>query len=84
MAAGAASSDSVVTEECLVELLDFFIKSAYKARNADRRVSRWGGRLGLEGRESENEEGGCYHNIMSLSNIWRGSGDWLVRENGYI
>lgn len=30
--------ESVVTEECLHELLDFFIKSAYKARTADRRV----------------------------------------------
>ena len=30
---------SVVTEECLTELLDFFMKSVYKARNMDRRVS---------------------------------------------
>ena len=27
-----------VSEECLQELLDFFIKSVYKARNIDRRV----------------------------------------------
>lgn len=32
-------SDGVVTEECLQELLDFFMKSVYKARTVDRRVS---------------------------------------------
>ena len=31
--------DSVVTEECLQELLDFFVKSAYRAKTVDRRVS---------------------------------------------
>lgn len=29
---------SVVTEECLLELLDFFVKNAYKAKAMDRRV----------------------------------------------
>lgn len=32
----------IVTEECLQELLDFFVKNAYKAKNVDRRVrSLW-------------------------------------------
>ena len=31
--------DGVVTEECLQELLDFFAKSAYRAKTVDRRVS---------------------------------------------
>jgi len=30
--------DCEVSEECLQELLDFFIKSVYKARSGDRRV----------------------------------------------
>ena len=30
--------DCEVSKECLEELLDFFIKSVYKARNVDRRV----------------------------------------------
>ena len=36
---GVAGGDSVVTEECLQELLDFFVKSAYRAKTVDRRVS---------------------------------------------
>ena len=37
---GSASvGDSVVTEDCLQELLDFFAKSAYRAKTVDRRVS---------------------------------------------
>ncbi len=32
--------ESVVTQECLHELLDFFIKNAYKARTVDRRVRK--------------------------------------------
>jgi len=41
MAEGGSVSvgDSVVTEECLQELLDFFAKSAYRAKTVDRRVS---------------------------------------------
>ena len=35
----AVVGDSVVTEECLQELLDFFVKSAYRAKTVDRRVS---------------------------------------------
>ena len=35
----ASVGDSVVTEECLQELLDFFVKSAYRAKTVDRRVS---------------------------------------------
>ena len=35
----AGGGDSVVTEECLQELLDFFVKSAYRAKTVDRRVS---------------------------------------------
>ena len=35
----AGEGDSVVTEECLQELLDFFVKSAYRAKTVDRRVS---------------------------------------------
>ena len=31
--------DGMVTEECLQELLNFFMKSVYKARTLDRRVS---------------------------------------------
>ena len=34
-----AGGNSVVTEECLQELLDFFVKSAYRAKTVDRRVS---------------------------------------------
>ena len=33
------SEGSVVTKECLEELLDFFFKNAYRAKNLDRRVS---------------------------------------------
>ena len=36
---GVGGGDSVVTEECLEELLDFFVKSAYRAKTVDRRVS---------------------------------------------
>lgn len=32
-------SGGTVTPECIQELLDFFIKNAYKARNVDQRVS---------------------------------------------
>ena len=41
MAEGGSVSvgDGVVTEECLQELLDFFAKSAYRAKTVDRRVS---------------------------------------------
>ena len=35
----AGVGDSVVTEQCLQELLDFFVKSAYRAKTVDRRVS---------------------------------------------
>ena len=35
----AGGGDSVVTEECLQELLDFFVKSAYRAKTVDRHVS---------------------------------------------
>ena len=34
-----AGGDSVVTEECLQELLDFFAKNVYRAKTVDRRVS---------------------------------------------
>ena len=32
-------TDSVVSDECIHELLEFFSRSSYKARSADRRVS---------------------------------------------
>ncbi len=32
------SPDCEVSEECLQELLEFFLKSSYKARTVDRRV----------------------------------------------
>ena len=42
MAEGGGTSlrlkDSIVTAECLEELLEFFSKAAYKAKNVDRRV----------------------------------------------
>ena len=38
---GDVYRDSTVSEQCLHELLDFFVKNVYKAKNADRRVSDW-------------------------------------------
>ena len=35
---GRRKSGGTVTQECIQELLDFFIKNAYKARNVDQRV----------------------------------------------
>lgn len=73
--AADTSFDSVVTEECLHELLDFFIKNAYKARNVDRRVSRWG--LGLV-------EGGSERVNIALSRVLGGtnpmSGEFLETQ----
>ena len=37
-------AESMVTEQCLQELLDFFYKNSYKAKTADRRVSSCLGR----------------------------------------
>lgn len=34
-----AEADSVVSEECIEELLEFFTKGSYKAKSVDRRVS---------------------------------------------
>ena len=34
------SVGGTVTAECIQELLDFFIKSAYKAKNVDQRVGQ--------------------------------------------
>ena len=34
-----AEADSVVSEECIEELLEFFTKGSYKAKSIDRRVS---------------------------------------------
>lgn len=34
------SAGGTVTAECIQELLDFFIKSAYKAKNVDQRVGQ--------------------------------------------
>lgn len=42
----AVVGDSVVTEECLQELLDFFVKSAYRAKTVDRRVSAMNNKQG--------------------------------------
>jgi hypothetical protein len=37
-ASSRRKSGGTVTAECIQELLDFFIKSAYKAKNVDQRV----------------------------------------------
>ena len=34
-----AEADSVVSEKCVEELLEFFLSGSYKARSVDRRVS---------------------------------------------
>ena len=39
VASSRRRSDGTVTPECIQELLDFFIKHAYRAKNVDQRVS---------------------------------------------
>lgn len=56
----AVVGDSVVTEECLQELLDFFVKSAYRAKTVDRRVSAMNN-MQSQGHGSRQDKLWCMH-----------------------
>lgn len=56
----AVVGGSVVTEECLQELLDFFVKSAYRAKTVDRRVSAMNN-MQSQGHGSRQDKLWCMH-----------------------
>ena len=56
----AVVGGSVVTEECLQELLDFFVKSAYRAKTVDRRVSAMNN-MQSQGHGSHQDKLWCMH-----------------------
>ena len=46
LSSGSGGGDSVVTEECVEELLEFFSRTAFRTKNVDRRVRRPTSRCG--------------------------------------